>query len=739
MEKDVQKKPHRLKAVEEAGRTKIQTRLGFYTLLVSLFILKTFLAYGMDFNWMHVSSLYQAFLMLINPIGFTMLIFALPLFFKNRNLYYGGMMVLYTALTTYLYISVTYYREFTDYLSVNVILNYSSVNQGGKAAGAISFSAHDFLFWIDVVILLGLLLFKKIKRDRKEVRPGKTSTLIAIGWLMIMANLALADVDRPQLLTRQFDREYLVKYLGIGPFTILDAYNTFKTSQVRKSAKPEELQKVKKYVQDHYVGMNPTYAGKAKGKNVIVIHLESFQQFSIDRKVNGQEVTPFLNSLYHSKDTIAFDNFFHQVGQGKTSDAENLLETSTYGLPQGSLFAKLGNDQTFQAMPSILNQRAGYSSAVFHGNTGSFWNRTNVYKNMGYQNWISGEYFDTSGKKSTAWGLKDKLLFKDSVPYLERLQQPFYAKYITVSNHIPYEIDKDDQDPNFQTSNSGSKYIDNYFITNHYLDQAIKEFFDYLKKSGLYDNTMVVLYGDHYGINNTDTKYLAPLLGKDPSKWTDLDNENLQRTPLIIHIPGLKNGGINHTYGGEVDVAPTIEHLLGISSKRYIQFGQDLLSTNRSQLVVMRNKDWMTPEYASISGTIWDTKTGEKVIDPTPDQEKLFNKYQTEANEKLAMSDTLNQKNLLRFYHPDDFKAVDAAAYDYSKSKTLARFKKANENQSSTSLYTQHGDQSTVGDYVTNAPEINDSPDSLLSDYPGASVAFAPSSVSSSSSASSSN
>lgn len=63
--------------------------------------------------------------------------------------------------------------------------------------------------------------------------------------------------------------------------------------------------------------INPKFYGKAKGKNVIVIHLESFQQMSIDRKINGQEVTPFLNSLYHSKSTIAFDNFFNQVGQGK--------------------------------------------------------------------------------------------------------------------------------------------------------------------------------------------------------------------------------------------------------------------------------------------------------------------------------------------------------------------------------------------------------------------------------------
>ncbi|MCD2159211.1 LTA synthase family protein [Fructobacillus sp. M1-13] len=679
--------------------------MGFYFWMVFLLWAKTIFAYGIDFHWMHAANPFQFFLVLINPLGFTILVMALPLFVKRRRVFYTMMLTLNGLLTTFLYLNVVYFREFTDFMSVNTILTYSSVNQGTKAADAVPMHYSDLLFWLDIVVILFLLFRKKLKTNGQLVKKSRSALLMALGLTTIMGNLVLADIDRPQLLTRQFDREYLVKYLGIGPFIGLDAYNTFTTSQVRKSAKPEELKTVQKYVKEHYAGMNPTYAGKAKGKNVIVIHLESFQQFSIDRKVNGQEVTPFLNSLYHSQDSLSFDNFFHEVGQGKTSDAENMLETSTFGLPQGSLFAKLGNDQTFQAMPAILNQRAGYSSAVFHGNNGTFWNRTNVYKNMGYQNWISGNYFDVSGKRETAWGLKDKLLFKDSVPYLEQLQQPFYAKYLTVTNHTPYELDKEDQDPNFQTSNSGSKYIDNYFITNHYLDQSIQEFFNYLKQSGLYDNTMVVLYGDHYGINNSENRQLAPLLGKDPNQWTELDSENMQRTPLIIHVPGLKNGGINHTYGGEIDVAPTIEHLLGISTKRYIQLGQDLLSNNRSQLVVMRNKDWITPEYASISGTIWNCRTNTPIENPTEEQENLFKKLQAEATEKLSVSDSLNQKNLLRFYEPKGFKKIESSDYDYSKKSTLSRLKKASAKTNSTSLISQSGGQSTAALYQSDAVE----------------------------------
>lgn len=688
----------------------LNTRLGFFTWVVVLLVLKTILAYIADFEWLHVQDPIQVVLMLLNPVGFTVMLLSLTLFIKSKQLYYGALLVLDAVMTLLLYLNVIYFREFSDFMSVNTMLGYNTVNQGSKAAGAIAFGIHDFLFWIDIVILIVLLLARKIHFDNKQVKRFKPFQVFTIGSFLLVANLLVADIDRPQLLTRQFDREYMVKYLGIGPFMIYDAINTYQTGQVRKSATPEELTRVKNYVAKNYADINPEFYGKAKGKNVIVIHLESFQQMSIDRKINGQEVTPFLNSLYHSKSTMAFDNFFHSVGQGKTSDAENMLETSTFGLPQGSLFSKLGNDQTFQAMPAILNQRAGYSSAVFHGNLGTFWNRNNVYKHMGYQNWVSADYFDLTGQKATTWGLKDKLLFKESVPYLENLQQPFYAKYLTVTNHTPFTLDREDRDPNFVTTDSGSKIVDNYFVTNHYLDQSIKEFFEYLKKTGLYDNTMVVLYGDHYGISNTDAKYLAPILGKNEGDWNDLDNANLQRVPFMIHVPGMKNGTINHQYGGEIDVAPTIEHLLGISTRRYIQFGQDMLSKQHSNVVLFRNKDWITAKYASLSGRYWDVKTNEIITKPSLTLQKKFDKIQAGVNEKLAMSDNLNQKNLLRFYTPKDFKAVDASQYDYSKIATIKRLKRENKTlgKDSKSLFAKNGDQSTLSKYVTDAPEVND-------------------------------
>ncbi len=380
------------------------------------------------------------------------------------------------------------------------------------------------------------------------------------------------------------------------------------------------------------------------------------------------------------------------------------METSTYGLPQGSLFAQLGSDNTFQAAPAILNQRRGYTSAVFHGNIASFWNRNNVYKNMGYQYFFDASYYNTTGDRSLGYGLKDKLLFRDSVKYLQNLQQPFYVKYITVTNHFPYDLDK--EDTNFKTTNTQDKVVDNYFLTAHYLDQAVHEFYNYMKKTGLLKHSVILLYGDHYGISNSENTSLAKALGKNPDDWDDFDNAQLQRVPLIINIPGEKNGFISNKYAGEINVLPTLMHLLGISSKRYVQFGTDILSKQHDQVVAFRNQDWVSPAFTSISGDIYSNKTGQ-LLKLTKRQQAQVKKDKKRVNTELSLSDSLNEKNLLRFYHPKGFEAVDPRKYNYADLYQKEKRIEKRLGKKSTSIYSENGDKSTWKEYFTDAPEIH--------------------------------
>ena len=681
----------------------LNTRWGFFSLLVFLFWLKTILVYFIDFH-LGVKGIYQYFVLLVNPLATTLLLLGIALYIKRTIPSYIFMGLIYIANTALLMFNVIYYREFTDFMTINTIFGYSTVSQGLSGSSFALLKPQDIIIVADIVIVALGFITGFLHLDKHPIPRVQALALTSFSLFCLVLNITLGEISRPQLLSRTFDRNYLVKYLGIDTYMVYDGLKTARNSQVRNKAGSSDLNNIINFTRNHYAEPNSKMYGIAKGRNVIVIHLESFQQFLINYKLNDKEVTPFLNSLYNSKETYSFANFFNQVGQGKTSDAENMLETSTYGLSQGSLFSILGTDNTFEGAPAILDQSQGYTSAVFHGNSGSFWNRNNVYKNLGYNYFFDSSYYNTDANNLTEYGLKDKLLFHDSVKYLERLQQPFYAKFVTVSNHFPFALD--DQNTSFDKANTSDASINNYFVTAHYLDQAVQEFFEYLKKSGLYDNSIIILYGDHYGISDTRNLKLASLLGKSSSTWSDFDNTQMQRVPFMIHIPGTKDGGVQTQYGGEIDVLPTLLHLLGIDSRDYIQFGTDLFSSKHDQVVAFRNEDFITPKYTVVGNTIYQNSTGKILTHPSQKVKDEIKKDREKVNTELSLSDTLNNKNLLRFYIPTGFTPVDPKKYNYTNQYGQILKIQEDLGKKSTSLWSKNGNKTTIDDYSSNAPEL---------------------------------
>lgn len=672
------------------------TKLGFFTIVLITFWLKTYVIYLTKFNLGAVGAM-QNFLLFINPLPTALLLLGIGLFFKGRKSYWI-IIVIDLVLSTWLFANILYYREFSNFLSLSIIkTSGSTADNLGKSIVGIT-RVTDFLTFIDVLAIIALMIGKVIKYDLRPLKLRFNLLLEGLAVVLIGVNLMMAQKDRSGLLTRTFDNSYIVKYLGMNQYAVYDSFKTAQTSEQMAKANVSDLSSVKKYLKANYVKPNPEYTGVAKGKNVMVIHLESFQQFLIGYKWKGKEVTPNLNKLYRSKNTLSFANFYNQVGQGKTSDAEMMLENSLYGLQSGSAMSSYGTSNTFESAPAILNQQGGYTTAVMHGGAGSFWNRNNAYKQFGYHYFMPLSYYENKPKYYIGYGLKDKIFFDQSIKYIERLPQPFYLKLITVTNHYPYDLDKKNQ--SIDPTDTGDETVDGYVQTAHYLDQAIGELMRWMKKTGLDKNTMLVLYGDHYGISGNHHKASAELLNKD--EFTNFDNLKFQRVPLMFHMPGLK-GGIKKTYGGEIDVLPTLLNLLGINDRKAIQFGHDLLSSKAPQIVAQRNGDFITPKYAKVGSTYYDTKTGEEIEDP---DEKLKAKLVAISNKvttQLSLSDRVIAGNLLRFYHPKWFKKVNPHDYNYNEEKAL---KNLYSSQNKTSLWYHNHKKSTQNKFKTDAPEL---------------------------------
>lgn len=679
----------------------MSTRLGFVLTLLLLYWFKTMWAYSVDFN-LDIQGPYQIFLAVINPLPISLLFIGLALYIKRTKLFYSLAFGIYLLLFIWLISNSIYYREFTDFVTVNTMLASSKVSAGLGAAALELFRPWDVIYILDFPILAFFFFKKWIRMDNRPFNKRASFAVTSLSAMLFSANLFLAEIDRPELLTRGFSNYYVVRALGLPAFLGYSANQTYAANKERSKASEADLKPVEEYIQQHYAKPNPEYFGMAKGRNVIYIHLESFQQFLIDYKLKVDdkeyEVTPFLNSLYHSKETFAFSNVFNQVKAGKTSDAETMIETGLFGLNQGSFMVNYGGTNTQQAAPFILSKNGYNSSAVFHGNAGSFWNRNTAYKQWGYNYFFDASYFTKqNSSNSFQYGLNDKYMLKDSIKYLERLQQPFYTKFITVSNHYPYTTSLSGDDLGFPLAKTQDETINGYFATANYLDSSIKAFFDYLKESGLYKNSIIVLYGDHYGISNSRNPALAPLLGKNSETWSSYDNAMLQRVPYMVVIPGMDKGGIIDTYGGEIDMLPTLEHLLGIESNKFLQVGQDMLSPDHDQIVAFRSANYfVTPEYTSYSGRTYYTKTGEEITNPDEKTKEELDKIREAANLQLKISDSIQTGDLLRFFKGNDLGKVNPDDYSYTNSfKALKKIEKE-KGDKSTSLYNQRGNQSTV-------------------------------------------
>ncbi|WP_313798286.1 LTA synthase family protein [Cytobacillus sp.] len=610
------------------------SKLSLIVIATVLLWLKTYIVYKTSFD-IKIENWKQEFILFINPLSFLLFIFGISLFMKEKN---KNRYILITSffISFVLFANVVFYRFFNDFLTIPVLFQTSNMSDLGSSVSDL-LSVTDLVYFADFLVLVLLVKFKPNFISSKAFTKVDRRAYFLIAIAFAFFNLGLAETERPQLLTRTFDREMLVKNIGTYNYHIYDVFLQSKSSAQRALADGSELVDIDNYIHANYKKPNEEMFGIAKGKNVILISMESTQNFVINEKVNGQEITPFLNDFI--KESYYFDNFYHQTEQGKTSDSEFLLDNSLYPLNRGAVFfTHSGNE--FNATPEILKDY-GYYTATLHANSKSFWNRDIMYDSFGYDRFYSLTDYDVSNENSVGWGMKDIDFFEQSIKHLKEMPKPFYTKFITLTNHHPFELGEEDR--LIEPYTSGNKTVDNYFPTVRYTDEAIKLFIERLKEEGLYEDSMIVLYGDHYGISQNHNKAMGEFLGEEVTPFV---STQLQRVPLIIHIPGQEGKTIS-TVSGQIDLKPTLLHLLGVNTKNTIEFGSDLFSKEKMEFTVLRDGSFITRDYLYTRETCYDKKTGE------PTDGAACEPFIEKAAQELEYSDKIIYGDLLRFYEDD--------------------------------------------------------------------------------------
>jgi lipoteichoic acid synthase len=444
---------------------------------------------------------------------------------------------------------------------------------------------------IDGLLVLNLVLFTcvtiqswrkgdfSVAKEKGCVRR-KLGTCILTSLIIITVigiNLSKAEASR---LSKHWNRHFLVERFGAYAYHLSDAIKYASSIHGLTDILEDERQEVVDFFAERNAKPAPVneYTNLLAGQNIIVIHAESVQNLFFFKKINGVEITPNLNRI--ARESLYFEHFYTQQSSGTSSDTEFTFNTSLFPIESGTVFIS-HFAHNFVTLPMLLKEK-GYTAISMHANNGDFWNRDTMHKTLGYDHFYSKK--DYLIDEEIGMGLSDVSFFKQSIDYLKRTPQPYYATLITLTNHTPFEqVDK--YGP-FDSGNLEGTRTGNYFKSLRYSDEAIGKFFDELRRNGMDDNTTVVIYGDHPARLARDE--IAQFLGM--KKLSSYDQRRYETVPFIIWSKNIREPKTIHKPMGTIDTFPTLANMFELRNP--FALGVDIFSVESNQ-VFFPNGNWI--------------------------------------------------------------------------------------------------------------------------------------------------
>ncbi|KZL93932.1 LTA synthase family protein [Clostridium magnum] len=598
-------------------------------LYITLMLIKVII-YGSEMR-----AEYFSYTSLFSPVLASLLFLAAISVILNRKKRIGFLYICNLLITLFIIGDLTYFRYFKDVISIPILI--SGLQLGAvKSSVASLFKFTDLIYAADFIFILPLVNRYKYKNGldvRKSLSFSLFLVFFVIGLSINVKAFYSLSKEQPRLLSTMYNKVYIVRKLGILNYHFLDFYNSMYSSINRRIpvSKTKEAE-IKTFLQNNSTN---TYnlSGAAQGKNLIMIQVEALQDFTINSKINGQEITPNLNKW--ATRSVYFNNMYYQIAAGGTSDAEFMTNNSLYPAPSGSAYFLYSSNE-FNSMPKNF-KASGYNTAAFHGYRETFWNRNVIYKQFGFNNYYNENDYNIDD--NVGLGLSDKSFFNQSIDKLKSLNSPYYAFLITLSSHFPY--DDPSKYGDFNVGAYEGSLLGDYLKAIHYTDVQLGMFLDKLDSEGILKDSVVVLYGDHYAITRNHEKELSQFLNKT-SPMSDIEWAKLQKIPMMIHFPDESIKGVNSINAGQMDIYPTICNLFNLPSKNLM--GKDLFNSEQKN-VVFRDGSFTDGNYYYLSqtDTFYDMSTNKKV----EENEDLKNKKENAINQ-LEYSDAILKHNLLK-------------------------------------------------------------------------------------------
>ena len=585
----------------------------------------------------------------IRQTSFFILIMVAPmLLFRRSRWRFAYGMILNFLISILLFADELYYEYASNIISV---MQAGNIQYKDEIIAAIPslLKFRQILYFIDFPIIAFFLITKKVKVEKNKTFRFKPIIAMSV-VIAILCTYYHFIPESLELVTGYiYNKKNSVRYGTIYGFHFVDIKNAITHNDNAKyDTFGKMIKEYNKFKENQRLENpeKPEYNNIAEGKNVIVLQLESVQDFVTYKTINGKEITPNLNRFLD--ENIRIDNM-HATSYTTTADSEHSVITSLYPLENGEAFAKYyGN--TYDSLFQLFKDK-GYYTMYAHGNYSYFWNRANVTSKLPIDQKTFLEDFDDTSELIRTY-LSDELLYKQTIEMfaeeVEKQEGPVFYDIVAASSHKPFElagiIDKYSK-VSIDVGDLSGTELGNYLEAVNYADYAFGIFIDLLKEKGLYDDTVIIVFGDHYGMQMYDEN-LIEFLGYNKNDYNDARMQ-FEFTNVLagMRIPGMEHIVLEQPIS-KGDIKPTLAQICGLDDT----FSIGISMFERDSYAAVNNGKVITQKYF-YDGTGWfNISDGEKVdFDSLSEEEKnTLKSYQSEAIYEIDISNSVVIKNLLQ-------------------------------------------------------------------------------------------
>lgn len=412
------------------------------------------------------------------------------------------------------------------------------------------------------IVLLGLicmfvLMFlyptRKFNASVKKSSSWLYSSSLIFAWIVFMV---LGMRGGWQLKPIRPIHAFNQSSTAMGALTLNSAFTFIRshgTDQVTAVSYFDEAKEVGQLIKKEQASRPPL--GTHKGKNAVIIILESFSLEFMGWPEKASEQMPFLNEL--AGDSLFFP--YHFANGRRSIDA---VPSIVCGLP--SLMLEPFPTSNFHGnqvdcLAHVLNDQ-GYKTLFFHGAQNGSMYIDSFAKRAGFQKFYGMNEYPHPGDSDGHWGIYDGPFFDFAADELTAIDKPFAAVIFSLSSHHPYLIP-----PEWKGKLPlGKREIDESLA---YTDEMLRRFFEKAKSENWYKDTVFFITGDHTSKSEDGRFHSTP---------------GYYRVPLLVHSPGQDLPPSDTSmWVQQADISLSVMDLLGVKAPQFLPFGGSVFNLNR--------------------------------------------------------------------------------------------------------------------------------------------------------------